>query len=47
VHVDAHSIALGEVLAQPREGDIDHPLAFSRRNLSTVEINYTTTRERD
>jgi hypothetical protein len=43
VHVDASSIALGAVLAQPGEGDIDHPLAFSRRNLSTVEINYTTT----
>ena len=43
VHVDAFSIALGVVLAQPSEGDIDHPLAFSRRNLSTTEINYTTT----
>jgi hypothetical protein len=42
VHVDASSIALGEVLAQPREGDIDHPLAFASRNLSTTEINYTT-----
>jgi hypothetical protein len=43
VHVDASSIALGEVLAQPGEGDIDHPLAFASRKLSTVEINYTTT----
>jgi hypothetical protein len=43
VHVDASSIALGAVLAQPGEGDIDHPLAFSSRNLSTAEINYTTT----
>jgi hypothetical protein len=43
VHVDASSIALGVVLAQPREGDIDHPLAFSSRKLSTIEINYTTT----
>jgi hypothetical protein len=31
------------VLSQPGEGDIDHPLAFSSRKLSTVEINYTTT----
>jgi hypothetical protein len=31
VHVYASSIALGEVLAQPREGEIDHPLAFSSR----------------
>jgi hypothetical protein len=43
VHVDASSIALGAVLAQPGEGDIDHPLAFSSRKLSTAEINYTTT----
>jgi hypothetical protein len=43
VHVDASSIVLGAVLAQPGVGDIDHPLAFSSRNLSTTEINYTTT----
>jgi hypothetical protein len=42
-HVDVSSIALGAVLAQPGEGDIGHPLAFSSRNLSTAEINYTTT----
>jgi hypothetical protein len=43
VHVDASSIALGEVLAQSGEGDIDHPLAFASKKLSTVEVNYTTT----
>jgi hypothetical protein len=43
VHVDAYSIALGAVLAQPGAGDIDHPLAFSSGKLSTSEINYTTT----
>jgi hypothetical protein len=43
VHVDASSIALGDVLAQPGTGDIDHPLAFASRKLSTAEINYTTT----
>jgi hypothetical protein len=42
VHVDASSIALGVVLAQPNKGDIDHPLAFSSRKLSTTDINYTT-----
>jgi hypothetical protein len=42
VHVDASSIALGEVLAQTGEGDIDHPLVFSSKNISTTEINYTT-----
>jgi hypothetical protein len=43
VHVDEYSIALGVVLAQPREGDIDHPLAFSSKKLSTIEFNYTNT----
>jgi hypothetical protein len=37
------SISLGVVLAQPGGGDIDHPLDFSSRKLSTIEINYTTT----
>jgi hypothetical protein len=36
VHVDASSIALGVVLAQPGEGEIDHPLDFSSRKLSTA-----------
>jgi hypothetical protein len=43
VHVDASSIALGAVLAQPGEGDIDHPLAFASRKLSIAKVNYTTT----
>jgi hypothetical protein len=46
VHVDASSISLGVVLAQHRGGDIDHPLSFSSRKISTADINYTTT-ERD
>jgi hypothetical protein len=28
VHVDASSIALGSMLAQPGEGDIDHPYSL-------------------
>jgi hypothetical protein len=44
VHVDAYSIALGVVLAQPRAGDIKHLLAFASRKLSTADINYTTTK---
>jgi hypothetical protein len=43
VHVDAYSISLGVVLAQPGAGDIDHPLAFASAKLSTAEVNYTTT----
>ena len=47
VHVDASSIALGIILAQPGEGSLDHPIAFARRKLSSTERNYTTTeRER-
>jgi len=42
VHVDASSIALGVILAQPSEGGIDHPIAFVSRKLSSVERNYTT-----
>ena len=43
VHVDAYGIALGVVLSQPGKGDIDHPIAYSSRKLSTAEKNYTTT----
>ena len=42
-HVDASSVALGIILAQQGEGDIDHPIYFSSRKLSTTENNYTTT----
>jgi hypothetical protein len=42
VHVNASSIALGEFLSQPCAEDIDHPIAFARRNISTSEMNYTT-----
>ena len=43
VHVDASSIALGIILAQPGEGGLDHPIAFARGKLSSAERNYTTT----
>ena len=39
VHVDASSIALGVVLAQPGEGDLDHPIAYASRKLSFDERN--------
>ena len=41
VHVDASSIALGIILAHSGEGNIDHPIAFASRKLSTIEKNYT------
>jgi hypothetical protein len=43
VHVDASSIALGIILAQPGEGNIDHLVYFSSQKLSDAERNYTTT----
>jgi hypothetical protein len=46
VHVDASSIELGIILAHPGEGGLDHPIAFARRELSSIEQNYTT-RERE
>jgi hypothetical protein len=36
VHVDASSIALGTILSQPGEGDIDHQITFSSRKLSII-----------
>ena len=44
MHVDVSSIAIGIVLTQPREGALDHPIAFARRKLSMAEKNYTTTK---
>ena len=41
VNVDASSVALGIVLAQPSEGDIDNLIAFSSRKLSSTKENYT------
>jgi hypothetical protein len=43
VHVDALSTTLGTVLSQPREHDINNPIAFESRKLSTSEKHYTTT----
>ena len=42
VHVDASSVALGVVLAQLGEGDLDHSFAFSSRKLSFAKKNYMT-----
>jgi len=34
---------LGVVLTLAGGGDLDHPIAFTRRRLSTVEKNYSIT----
>lgn len=43
MHVDALCIALGAVLTEAGEGEMDHPMAFERRKLPKVEKNYSTT----
>ena len=43
VHVYTSSVALGVVLVQPSEGDLDHPIAYASINLSFTKQNYTTT----
>jgi hypothetical protein len=42
VHVDASTIALRAILAQPGAGDLAHPIAFASRKLSDSEHNYNT-----
>lgn len=36
VHVDASGIALGAILTEPGEGDIDHPVAFASWVLNVI-----------
>ena len=43
MHVDASCIALGVMLTQAGEGELDHPIAFASRKLSKAKKNYSTT----
>jgi hypothetical protein len=43
VHIDASTIALGEIMAQPGAWDLYHPIAFAGRKLSESKQNYNTT----
>jgi hypothetical protein len=43
VLIDASGIALGAILAQPSEGNLDHPIYFSSIKLLQADKNYTTT----
>jgi hypothetical protein len=43
VHVDASTIALGAILAQPGARDLDYPISFASRKLLELEKNYNTT----
>jgi hypothetical protein len=42
VHVDASTIALGDILVQLGARDLDHPIAFASRKLSDSEHKYNT-----
>lgn len=44
MHVDSSCIALGEILTQAGEGEIDHPIDFASIKLPKVEKNYCTTK---
>jgi hypothetical protein len=43
VHVDASGISLGYMLAQPRDGAMDHPIYFVSWNFWQAEHKYTMT----
>jgi hypothetical protein len=43
LHVDASTITMGDILAQPGVGDLDHLIAFTSIKLSELEQNYNTT----
>ena len=43
VHIDASNFAIGCILAQPHEGNIDLPICYASRQLNSAEKNYTTT----
>jgi hypothetical protein len=40
MHVDASTIALGEIMVQPRIGEFDNPITFARKKLSESERKY-------
>ena len=43
VHIDAFAYAIGCILAQPGESNMDFPILYASRQLNIVENNYTTT----
>ena len=47
VHVDSYFVALGVVLVQPGESDLDHPITFASRKLSFPKKITQPLRERD
>ena len=43
VHIDASAYALGCILTQPHEHNMDFPVTYASRQLNSTEKNYTTT----
>ncbi|MCO5549982.1 hypothetical protein L7F22_003459 [Adiantum nelumboides] len=43
VHVDASAFAIGCILAQPGDRNMDFPIYYASRQLNSAEKNYTTT----
>ena len=43
VHIDASTIAIGAILAQPYD-DVDHPNSYASRKLNSVERKYSKTK---
>ena len=43
VHIDASNFAIGAILAQPGEKNMDFPISYASRQLNSTEKNYTTT----
>ena len=43
VHIDASNFAIGCILAQPSEHNMDFPISYASRQLNMAEKNHTTT----
>ena len=43
VHIDASNFAIGAILAQPGEKNMNFPILYASRQLNNAEQNYTTT----
>ena len=44
VHIDASNFAIGDILAQEGEKNMDFPISYASRQLNSAEKNYTTTK---
>ena len=47
VHIDASNFAIGAILSQPSEKNMDFPISYASRQLNSVEKNYTNTKREE